>query len=80
MPRFFINFQTVDWLDKDEAGIDLPSLEEAQAAALISAREILADNVRGSAKNPLQVVIITNESGQELMRIPAKDVLPERLK
>ena len=80
MPHFFINFQTVDWLDKDEAGVNLPNLEEARTAALVSAREILADNVKGGARNPLQFVIITDESGQELMRIPAKDVLPERLR
>jgi hypothetical protein len=58
----------------------LPGLQEAKAAALVSAREIVADNVKGSASNPMVAVIISNESGQDLMTIPAKDVLPEPLK
>ena len=80
MPRFYIHFRNGDQIARDETGLDLPGLEEAKAAAVVSGREILADNVKGGAKNPLQAVIITNESGQELMRITAKDVLPERLK
>jgi hypothetical protein len=79
-PCFYINFQNGDQIAKDDEGIELPSLEEARKAALISAREILADNVKGNAKNPLRAVIITGESGQDLMTIPAKDVLPDPLK
>ena len=80
MPRFYINFQNGDRISKDDEGIELPSLDEARKAALISAREILADNIKGDAKNPLRAVIITGESGQDLMTIPAKDVLPKPLK
>jgi hypothetical protein len=67
-------------LPKTMSGQDLPGVEEARAAALVSAREILADSVKPGAKNPLQSVIITNESGQEIITIPARDVLPEPLK
>ena len=81
MPKFYIHFQNSDGtLAKDDVGQDLPGLQEAKAAALISAREIVADNVKGSAGNPMVAVIISNESGQDLMTIPAKDVLPEPLK
>jgi hypothetical protein len=80
MPRFYINFRNGDEIAKDDIGIELPSLEEARAAALISAREIVADNIKDNAKNPLLAVIITGESGQHLMTIPARDVLPESLK
>ena len=80
MARFYINFQNGDRISKDDDGIELPSLEEARKAALISAREILADNIKGNAKNPLRAVIITGENGQDLMTILAKDVLPEPLK
>jgi uncharacterized protein DUF6894 len=80
MPRFYINFRNGDEIAKDDIGIELPSLEEARAAALISAREIVADNIKDNAKNPLLAVIITGESGQHLMTIPARDVLPEWLK
>ena len=80
MPRFYINFQNGDRISKDDEGIELPSLVEARKAASISAREILADNIKGNAKNPLRAVIITGENGQDLMTILAKDVLPEPLK
>ena len=80
MARFYINFRNGDEIAKDDEGQDLPGLEEARAAALVSAREILADNVKAGAKNPLQAVIITDESGQEIMTIPAKEVLPDPLK
>ena len=80
MPRFYINFRNGDQIAKDDIGIELPSLEDARAVALISAREIVADNIKGNAKNPLEAVIITGESGEELMTIPARDVLPDSLK
>jgi hypothetical protein len=80
MPRFYISFLNGGQLAKDDTGIDLPSLEYAREAALVSAREIIADNVKGNAGNPLRAVIITGENGQELMTIQAKDVLPEPLR
>ena len=80
VPRFYINFRNGDDIAKDEIGIELPSLEEARAVALISAREIVADNIKGNAKKPLDAVIITGESGEDLMTIPARDVLPSSLK
>ena len=80
MPRFYINFRNGDQIAKDDIGIELPSLEEARVVALISAREILADNIKGNARNQLEAVIITGENGQDLMTIPATDVLPESLK
>jgi len=58
----------------------LPSLEAAWKAALISAREIIADEIKADAKNPLRAVIITGENGQDLLTIPAKDILPEPLR
>jgi hypothetical protein len=80
MPRFYISFLNGGQIAKDDIGQDLPGLEEAKAAALASAREIVADNIKGGAKNPLRAVIITGESGQDLLTIPAKDILPEPLK
>src|SRR5437588_316329 len=46
--------------------------------AQISAREILADNVKSGTKDRLVAITITNESGQELMTIPSADLLPAR--
>jgi hypothetical protein len=86
MPRFYINFHNRDQktkhnvLARDEVGLDVPDLEEARKAALISAREIVADNVKGGAIAPLVTVVITDHNGQVVMTISAKDVLPEPLK
>jgi hypothetical protein len=80
MPRFYIHFQNGDIIAKDDAGQEFTGLEEAKAAAMVSAREILADNIRCNAANPMRAVMIANESGETLMTIPAKDALPEPLK
>ena len=77
MPTFYIHFRTGDQIARDDLGIELPSLEEARDAAVLSAREILADNVKSNTKNPLRAVIIAGESGQDLLEIPVRDVLPE---
>jgi len=80
MPKFYINFLNGGQIAKDDEGIDLPSLEDARAAALVAAREIVADNVKANASDPLRAVIITGENGRDLMTISAKDVLPDPLK
>jgi hypothetical protein len=81
MPRFFINFlDSSGIVSADDEGQDLPGLQEAEAAATMSAREILANDVKHASKTPLVAVVITNEHGRELRRIAAKEVLPEPLK
>ena len=77
MPRFFINYQSGDLIAKDDEGQDYPGLDEARSAALASAREILADNIRSATRNALDAVIITNESGVELLMFSAKDIMPK---
>jgi hypothetical protein len=80
MPRYYINFENGDQLAKDDEGVELANLEAAWKAALISARELMADNIKTDSKNPLRAVVITGENGQDLLTIPAKDILPEPLK
>jgi len=55
-------------------------LEEAKAAGTVAGRQIVAENVRFKAANPLTSVIVADESGTELASIAAKDLLPEPLK
>ena len=52
----------------NDVGIDLPSLKDAREAALISAREILADSVKSGAKNSPEAVTITDESFEWVIR------------
>jgi hypothetical protein len=80
MPLFFIHVLTGDMIAEDYEGINMPSLEEAHALAIVSARELLADNIKSASTTPLKAVIITDESGKELLTIRAKDILPEPLK
>jgi len=80
MPRFYIHFQNGDLIAKDDEGQEFSGLEQAKENALASAREILADNVKGEAKNPIRAVLIANVDGQTVLTIPAKDILPEALK
>jgi hypothetical protein len=79
MPRYYINFQNGDQFAKDDEGVELPSLEAAWKAALVSARELMADDIKSEAENPLLAVVITGENGQELLTIPAKDILPDAM-
>ena len=86
MPRFYFNYrnrnqatQEVD-LVKDDEGIELPGLEAARTAALASARELVAENVKSACSHPMEALFITDESGRELLTIPAKEVLPQTLR
>src|SRR3954453_17247872 len=82
MPRFYINFRNRDEkskhnvLAKDDEGIDVADLEEARKAALISAREIVADNVKSGATLLLVTVVITDDSGQAVRTPPEKAARP----
>jgi len=80
MPKFFINFRNANKvLAKDDVGREFPGLDEAKAAALRSAREILADTVKHPEITPLEAVIVTSESGQKLATVHARDVLERTL-
>jgi len=80
MARFYVHFRSRDKIDKDDRGIDLPSLAEAREAALVSLRELLAENIHAGSKTPVEAAIITDEWGRELMAIPVQDVLGQFLK
>jgi hypothetical protein len=80
MPRFFFNFLAGDSIAEDPEGTEVSSLEKAKAVASACAREILAENIRSASTNPTQAVIVTDESGKELLTIRARDILPESLK
>jgi hypothetical protein len=80
MPTFLFNFSKGGAIAQDREGIDAPNLEAARTLAIKSVREILADNIKANVADPIESVIVTDESGAELLTIRARDVLPERLK
>ena len=86
MPRFFVNYRNRELstgkviIANDDDGIEVPGLAEARAAALASAREVVAENVKSDSQHPMESIFITDETGQEVMTIPAGDVVPETAK
>jgi hypothetical protein len=80
MAKFFISFLRGGEISEDDEGQDFPGLQEAGMAAMVSARELLADHIKAGSKTPLEAVIIKNDRGQEVLRIPAREVLPEPLR
>lgn len=79
MPRFYISFRNEDQTALDDEGQDFPGFAQAREAALSSAREILADNIKSRTSNPLHAVVITDENCRTVETISAGDVLPEHL-
>jgi hypothetical protein len=80
MPRFFIHSRYGGQLATDDEGQDLPGLDEARAAAIASARDILADEIKHPKAQAWEAMIIANKDGQELATIRAKDILPGLMK
>ena len=80
MPRFYRHMQHGDQLIEDPEGIELPDLDAARTDALRGVRGLLAEAIQKGTDDLLEdVVIITDEAGQELMRIPFSEGLPSRL-
>jgi hypothetical protein len=76
MAKYYFNFQRANGpVALDDEGQDFPGLEEARAAALVSARELFANDVKFASTNLLTAVIVTEEAGEELFRISAADLL-----
>jgi hypothetical protein len=86
MPRFYINFRGRDLstgkviIANDDVGIEVPGLAEARAAGLASARETVAENVKSDSARPMESIFITDETGREVMTIPAAEVMPLTVK
>ncbi len=80
MPRFYRHMQHGDQLIEDPEGIELPDLDAARADALRGVRGLLAEAIQKGTDGLLDdAVIITDEAGRELMRIPFSAGLPPRL-
>jgi hypothetical protein len=79
MPKFFFSYRTGPHLARDLEGTELPSLTAVREMAFESARELLADAVKGGGSPP-DAVILTTEDGHDIMTIAMSEVLPEPLK
>ena len=80
MGRFYFHVVEGAELLTDVEGAHLRDALEARQMAIRSAREILADAIRGG-KNTIPVaLVIADEDGREIETIPFASVLPEPLK
>jgi hypothetical protein len=75
MPKYFFHIRTVDALIRDPDGSDLPDLEAARIEAGHSARDLLAELLRGGEVLDGQVFEISDEAGNVLERIPFNSVV-----
>jgi hypothetical protein len=57
MPKFFFSYRTGHHLAPDLEGTELPSLSAAREMAFGSARELLADAVKGGTAPPDALVL-----------------------
>ena len=80
MPRYYFHFRSAQDIAKDDQGTDLPDLEAAHAAALASARELVADAIKAGYDDIPESILITDEVGKELASVPLKKVVPSRLR
>jgi uncharacterized protein DUF6894 len=78
MARFYFHMRTGDHVEIDTDGTELPDLTTARNEALYSAREILADAIKASHQ-PIDALVIADDSGRELDTVSLKDALPKGL-
>jgi hypothetical protein len=80
VPRFFFHVRKGGSLIRDDEGTEAQNLEAAKEMALQSTRELLADEIKAGATDPIQSIIVADDSGNELLTITARDILPDSLK
>jgi hypothetical protein len=78
MALFYFHIRTADHVEIDSEGTELPDLPAAKVEALQSAREILADAIKASHQ-PVDAIVIADDSGRELETVSLKDALPKGL-
>lgn len=81
MPLFYLHVQFADRVMRDQEGAELPDLPAAEHVAVLSIRELVTEAIRlNSDSHVPERVMITDESGRELMSVERNSVMPERLR
>jgi hypothetical protein len=80
MPRYYCHIRQGDRLIEDPDGIERPDLDAARAEALDGVRGLIGEAIRYGRDDWLdEAIVITDETGRELMTIPFIEALPPRL-
>ena len=75
MARFFLNVREGGELIYDTEGGEYPSVAEATAEAILSAREIMANNIRTGRKPSDSRFEIGNDLGQIVLVMPFEEAI-----
>jgi predicted regulator of Ras-like GTPase activity (Roadblock/LC7/MglB family) len=75
MPRFFLHNRSQDQTYLDPDGTNLPDLAAALAEAVLSAREMMADELRHGSLTPGRSFDIAGEDGHVLATVAFHDCL-----
>lgn len=74
VPRYFFTLRDGD-LFPDEEGQELPDDDAARAAAVESARELMAESLRRGSLDLRETIVITDAFGREVMIVPFRDTI-----
>jgi len=80
MPRYYRHIRQGDQLIEDPDGIEHPDLDAARTEAIDGIRDLIGEAIRHGRDDWLgDAIVITDETGRELMTIPFIEALPPRL-
>jgi Domain of unknown function (DUF6894) len=77
--RFYFHLSAGNEITRDEEGTELPDLSAAEGAAVLAARELLADAIKSGKPDVPEILVITDEAGRALATVPLATVLPRLL-
>src|ERR1700716_3270766 len=81
MGRFYFHLQADDQIVPDDEGVDLLDLSAAQHAAILAARDLLAEAIKSGRAEVPEAFVIADEEGRALAVVPfAAAVLPRPLR
>ena len=81
MARFYFHLRDDKAeLITDVEGVELKDAAEAKRVALCSARELLAETIKGGSSRVAEALVIADENGQLIETVRLADVLPESLR
>ena len=79
MPRYFFHIHDADGIVPDEEGSQCDSMEAVRTEALLSARELLANDAKSGRLRVDRRFEITDESNRVVLTVPFADaVRPDR--
>ncbi|MCJ2021769.1 hypothetical protein MKK84_30895 [Methylobacterium sp. E-065] len=78
MPWFYFHLRSPEGLNRDDIGLEFPSMEAAYLEACHTVPEMSADIVRKKANPARHAFEITDDSGALLIEVPFTEVLDGR--